>query len=250
MWGKSVGVALAMGVGLVQGATIVSTGPVTDPGFRSIFGAAGATAWSTTSAYQNVSISAWLSGSAAVGGLTTGPLEAYLTTSIGPGATSATQVASTVINVSLPSASSVEVSLFSGLTLAPGTYYLVLSGNFPLLPAQWAECQSPSCAATVAADATLLNSQIFVGGGLPAYRPSAAFLSFLANGITSEEWAFSVTGDPVTGGGTGGGGTTGGGTTGGGTTGASGGGEVPEPSTVALAGLALTGLALRRVRRS
>ena len=248
MWGKSVGVALAMGAGLVQGATIVSTGPVTGPGFRSLFGIAGAVAWSTTSAYQNVSISAWLSGSPAVSGLTTGPLEAYLTTSIGPGATSATQVASTVINVSLPSASSVEVSLFSGLTLAPGTYYLVLSGNFPLLPAAWAECQSPFCAATVAADATLLNSQFFVGA-LPVYRPSAAFVSFLSSGITSE-LAFSVTGDLVTGGGTGGGGTTGGGTTGGGTTGASGGGEVPEPSTVALAGLALTGLALRRVRRS
>lgn len=73
--------------------------------------------FSLSSVWTGVSVSAML-----VGG--TGPTgEAWLTSAVGPGTTSASQIAFTTFSLPSPQAS---VDLFSGLTLAPGTYYLTL----------------------------------------------------------------------------------------------------------------------------
>jgi hypothetical protein len=58
------------------------------------------------------------------------PLDAYITTAIGPLASPANVVASTTINVVTPPGDPNNpemVALFSGLDLGPGTHYLVLA---------------------------------------------------------------------------------------------------------------------------
>lgn len=81
--------------------------------------------WTQTAAYSNASIAAYLAR-ACFGGCT-GPATgmAYLTTQVGPGTTTAQQIATTPISVSTNNAFSL-VTLFSGLTLNPGTYYLLI----------------------------------------------------------------------------------------------------------------------------
>ena len=79
--------------------------------------------WTQTGTFSNVTIQANLSSSS---GTATG--NAYLTTQVGAGATVAQQVATTSISTSNPASSGVSTPLFSGLTLGPGTYYLVVSG--------------------------------------------------------------------------------------------------------------------------
>ncbi len=74
--------------------------------------------FTTTTAYSNVSIAANLF--ALSGGQVTG----YLSNSVGPGAIPI----ATSSPVTVTSAQA-NLTLFSGLTLPPGTYYLVLSGN-------------------------------------------------------------------------------------------------------------------------
>jgi hypothetical protein len=77
--------------------------------------------WSSLVAYDNVSIFAEVGADNSSASLT-----AYLTTQIGLGTTAANQIASVTLT---PQAyDSPALSLFSGLNLGPGTYYLVLSG--------------------------------------------------------------------------------------------------------------------------
>jgi PEP-CTERM motif len=78
-----------------------------------------AASWTQTGSYTNVGISAVL------GDIYSGDTgTAYLATSVGPGANT---IASNLF--SFPSATDGTVSLFSGLSLGPGTYYLVLAGT-------------------------------------------------------------------------------------------------------------------------
>lgn len=74
--------------------------------------------WTTTTAYSNVTIAANLFA------LAGGQVTAYLSNSVGTGATAI----ATSSPVSVTSAQT-NMTLFSGLTLPAGTYYLVLSGN-------------------------------------------------------------------------------------------------------------------------
>ncbi len=74
------------------------------------------------SALKNVSISAEVGNN----GQALSTINAWLTTAIGPKETAANVIASTTID---PSSSSSMHTLFTGLTLGPGTYYLVLSGG-------------------------------------------------------------------------------------------------------------------------
>jgi hypothetical protein len=75
-----------------------------------------------SSALKNVSVSAQVGNN----GQALSTINAWLTTAIGPNETTANVIASATI---APSSSDSMQTLFSGLTLTPGTYYLVLSGG-------------------------------------------------------------------------------------------------------------------------
>jgi hypothetical protein len=82
--------------------------------------------WTQTGSYTDVTISAFLS-SATDGALGTGTI--YLTDQIGPGTTVANQIAETTVSgLAFPQLTA--TSLFSGLDLGPGTYYLITASNF------------------------------------------------------------------------------------------------------------------------
>jgi len=81
----------------------------------------GVASWTTSQTYTKVSISVSIG---LFGSASSYHGAAYLTTSIGPGTTTA--IASTTFAGSNPSPQAVQ--LFSGLTLGPGTYYLTLAG--------------------------------------------------------------------------------------------------------------------------
>ena len=76
--------------------------------------------WTSTTAFNNVTISLSLGSSG------TASATAYLTTQIGPGTTVADEVASTMFTFPLSDTSS--FTIFTGLTLPGGTYYLTLGG--------------------------------------------------------------------------------------------------------------------------
>lgn len=81
-------------------------------------------AWSQTDLYNNVSISAELDGNGtAINGT------AYLMTQVGPGTTTANQIASAGFAVSALPFGPDLTTLFTGLTLGPGTYYLVITAS-------------------------------------------------------------------------------------------------------------------------
>jgi hypothetical protein len=94
-----------------------------------------ATGWTQTGTYQNVSVAALLDTLQDPASGT-----AFLVDSIGAGTTVANQIA--VAPFSVPAFvspfSSSFTTLFSGLTLGPGTYYLVLTGTSSSgIPASW-----------------------------------------------------------------------------------------------------------------
>jgi hypothetical protein len=86
-----------------------------------------AASWTTTSAYSNVSIAAEVE--CVVCGIPS-TITAYLTTAIGPSETVADQIATYTDTVSTGVGVPPELdTLFSGLTLGAGTYYLVLANG-------------------------------------------------------------------------------------------------------------------------
>ncbi|MDX2038081.1 MAG: hypothetical protein SFX72_15640 [Isosphaeraceae bacterium] len=171
--------------------------------------------WTQSTTYTDVAISALvgsLSGSNEL-------FEAYLTTAVGPGATAADVVASTVKTA--PAKASVfdftSVSLFTGLSLAPGTYYLVLynSDTNPASLIRWARGNSTTLGAGVSG-----LGGAFANNGTGLVVPATPYQSTFVIS-TLNDFAFSVTGTAV-----------------------------PEPSTFASALLALIGVgAARRLRR-
>lgn len=81
-----------------------------------------AAGWTQTSAYTNVNVSAVLTNASGIGaGLA---MHAFLTNAIGAGTTVANEIASVGFNLTPGIAQ--NVSLFSGLSLGPGNYFLVL----------------------------------------------------------------------------------------------------------------------------
>ena len=78
-----------------------------------------AESWSETTSFSGVDITAVLGDY-----LGSGTITAYLTTQIGAGATFAQQIAKASID---PASGEETDTLFTGLSLGPGTYYLVLS---------------------------------------------------------------------------------------------------------------------------
>jgi hypothetical protein len=85
--------------------------------------------WTQTSGYSSASITADVCSNTGL----TATATAYLTNSIGTGTTVANQIATAPISTTVACFSGTPVTIFTGLTLPPGTYYLVISnqsGNF------------------------------------------------------------------------------------------------------------------------
>jgi hypothetical protein len=96
-----------------------------------------AVAWSQADSFSDVTIYASLTGN-----FFQTPIQVYLTDQIGPGTTqAANEIASTQFSPPF-SSTAVEYPLFSGLTLAPGPYYLVLANSST--PQGWAHTASPT----------------------------------------------------------------------------------------------------------
>jgi hypothetical protein len=76
--------------------------------------------WTQASTYDDVSISGFFAGVGLSGGAGT----VYLMDQIGPGTTTSNEIASTTFSATFGQTSS--TLLFSGLTLGPGTYYLLM----------------------------------------------------------------------------------------------------------------------------
>jgi MYXO-CTERM domain-containing protein len=102
-------------------ATIISTSPAGAPCCGIPSATAEYESWSQTVTYTNVTITANLFDLSIVfqaGGL------AYLTTQIGPGTTSSNEVAH--VQFSISNGLSTPKTLFTGLTLVPGNYFLTI----------------------------------------------------------------------------------------------------------------------------
>jgi hypothetical protein len=119
--------------GFASAATIESVTGTADTGWF-VGGSAGgdtmqASGWTQTGSYDNVSISAELGN-----GFGVSAMSAFLTDKIGPGTTAADVIASTS---DLPGTSLETDLIFSGLSLGPGSYYLVLAAPGSVEVGNW-----------------------------------------------------------------------------------------------------------------
>ena len=168
--------------------------------------------WTQSDAYTNVSVEATLrsniGGAPALG-------TAYLTNLIGSLATPANNVA-TPFSISIGNGSFAPISLFSGLTLGPGKYYLVISpaGGVTDTALRWAG-KNPNTETLGAGVTSNQDGMVYnVGDFNAAYPPASTF------GLKGRTLLFSVTGDA----------------------------QIPEPATGAIVLAGLCGLALLRRR--
>jgi hypothetical protein len=138
--------------------------------------------WSQGSEYTSVTISAQLE---ALGG-TTQTGEAYLTTALGTGTTTNDEVAS--VAFSFPASQS-YVTLFSGLDLPAGTYYLSLVDTSSSGGAGWIVSKSPTVQSG--------NGDSFYQEYLFATPPATYFPSTAVTVANDTPPNFSVTGTEV-----------------------------------------------------
>jgi len=146
------------------------------------------TSWSESKSYADVSIAA-LVDSAIVGQTPTA--DAYLTTQIGPGTTAANEIARTrftvpaVLPVCSPSSCGAMVTLFSGLSLGPGSYFVTM-GPDPLSigTVGWFPALNP----TVVLDTGVSEGNSFLASAVASYPPASDF------GVYPFAMNFTVTG--------------------------------------------------------
>jgi hypothetical protein len=136
--------------------------------------------WTQTGSYTNVTISAFLSSVGAGNG--TGTI--YLTDQIGPGTTVANQIAETTVS-GLAFHPATATTLFSGLDLGPGTYYLITAHNLGGIGLGWnfygGNAAIPGISGT--------NNFDEIAWGSAGYPPASAFFSSGSHGLD-----FQVTG--------------------------------------------------------
>ncbi len=125
--------------------------------------------WTSAAAYSNVTVAGELGAQ--------GPsplISAYLTNAIGPGTTVANQIGH-VVSVA-PSPGPTLFTLFTGLSLAAGTYYLVISGPDNDI-ALW--FPTPGAPTISKAPGVVLNDYGFANDNLgaidPVYTPASVF---------------------------------------------------------------------------
>ena len=215
----SVLVALLLCVAAASGATILDvTGP-------SPFGFANqgafATGWHQTGTYTNVTITMPLEDNTNGGPISSVEGVAYLVNQVGPGTTSANEVTSPFSIFGL-TASFTTRTLFSGLTLGPGDYFVVVAAtnNDPMSASPEG---SSLPVATLGIGVTQLNGGSPLGDVVASYAPASNF-----SGSKGPSNIFvTVTGD-------------------------AGAAAVPEPAVISLAAAGIGGLLLwkRRSRRS
>jgi hypothetical protein len=117
---------------------------------------------------------------------------AYLTNSIGPGTTVANQIATVPVSTTANCSAQTPLTIFTGLTLPPGTYYLLFSNTTNLfawstdLPAT----ETDGTGVTGNPDETTLSAP-------PAYPPSDNTLSVLNLGGQTDSFVFSAIGTLV-----------------------------------------------------
>jgi hypothetical protein len=142
-----------------------------------------AVSWTETATYTNVAVSA-LVGTTIGFQQSTGT--AYLLNNLGPGTTAANQVAAPVAFTTGGS-----MQLFSGLTLGPGTYYLLIDSVEG--KAGWG--QTFYGGITEVLDSGVTNVlQYQPSGSVQAYSPATPFTSYDPK-TTGNTLVFGVTGD-------------------------------------------------------
>jgi hypothetical protein len=172
----------------IRAETIISSPFTNDLACIVIFSGQGyRVGWTATNAYSDVRVSARLGSGGGIG--QTG--RAYLTTQIGPGTSVANEVAST--NFTFPLQGS-EVTLFQGLHLAAGSYYLSIIGDSSTWGSCWLKGFQLDATNFViaAADVSFLGTFGVPGGILSSYYPASP--TFPDSPIPPE---FSVTGTPL-----------------------------------------------------
>jgi hypothetical protein len=144
--------------------------------------------WSQSDSYSNVNVSA------SVGSLDgdSRAVSAYLSTGLGPASDAPVAMANVTVASFASSGAIIPVTLFSGLTLGPGTYYLTLFGDLTATIA-WAAAS----AVTVAPDASLAGQ--YSAGGLfgsvnPANPWQSTFVSQPIDFFFYDPKGFTVTG--------------------------------------------------------
>lgn len=140
--------------------------------------------------YYGVSITATLCSN----NLSPASASVYLTNSIGAGTTVANQIATTTVTTSSPctGVGATPTTLFSGLTLPPGTYYLVVSNLSPQL--QWSLVSGG--ATQTAGTGVTFNSDEFTTDAPPPYPPADTTFAPVSFGGSSHVFLFSVISTP------------------------------------------------------
>ena len=141
--------------------------------------------WSSLNTYTDVVIAADIGGLAGSSQL----VSAYLTTSIGPGTSVANQIGySTVVAPLQPALT----TLFQGVTLSPGTYFLTMVAADPYI-ATWLYARDPSLTTAPGAALGLEGTaNELVGVVNLAYFPASTF-----SPMTSPNLELTVTGTAV-----------------------------------------------------
>jgi hypothetical protein len=150
------------------------------------------TSWSQSKYYTGVSI-AVLVDSFIVGQTPTA--NAYLTTRIGPGTTASDEIAHTQFTVPpelpvcSPSSCGAMVTLFSGLSLGPGNYFLTLGPDAASIgTVGWFPALNP----TVVLDTGVTEGASFLASAVASYPPASTF------GVEPFVMNFAVTGTEAT----------------------------------------------------
>lgn len=179
--------------------------------------------WSETTSFSNVNITADVACSQKCGASMT--VNAWLMTAIGPGSSALEQIAASTASIS-PVLSFVD--LFSGLTLGPGDYYLVLASTDP--SAFWAGTSDINGTVTTGLgvlreDKIIVANNIINGASLdPAFPPGSTFIELPTTPDSggSNDVEFAVTGQTAV--------------------------SVPEPSSLLLTAVGFFGAIILRKR--